>query len=138
MRSGCGGLGPYRTRYWVIDEYTGTHFDAPAHFIPPPDSGLAWASALGRESADQVPLRELMGPADVIDVTEMCGLGEKGTSPPITERDIEAWEAVNGAILPGDVVLFHTGWDRYYKPGAAGVRNCRIPFAGLGTWMAGP
>jgi kynurenine formamidase len=79
-----------------------------------------------------------MGPADVIDVTEMCGLGEKGTSPPITERDIEAWEAVNGAILPGDVVFFHTGWDRYYKPGAAGVRYCRIPFAGLGTWMAGP
>ncbi|WP_307937260.1 cyclase family protein [Salinispora arenicola] len=35
--------GPYATRWMAIDEHTGTHFDAPLHFIPPPDSGLPGA-----------------------------------------------------------------------------------------------
>ena len=26
--------GPYQTRWMALDEHTGTHFDAPAHFIP--------------------------------------------------------------------------------------------------------
>src|SRR6266700_8456769 len=38
--------GPYQTRFWLVDEHCGTHFDAPTHFIPPPDSGLPWANDL--------------------------------------------------------------------------------------------
>lgn len=28
--------GTYQTRWMLIDEHTGTHVDAPAHFVPPP------------------------------------------------------------------------------------------------------
>ena len=36
---------PYYTCWMTLDEHVGTHFDAPAHFIPPPDSGLDHANA---------------------------------------------------------------------------------------------
>lgn len=60
-------LGPYATRWMLIDEHTGTHLDAPCHFIPPPGSGLPFASEWGDVHADAVPLEQLHGPAAVID-----------------------------------------------------------------------
>ena len=68
-------LAPYQTRFWIIDEHTGTHFDAPVHFIPPPDSGLPWAGEWGLQTGDLVPLHDLMGPAVVFDVTDLSGQG---------------------------------------------------------------
>src|SRR3954447_8031545 len=59
---------PYQTRFWMIDEHCGTHFDAPPHFIPPLDSGLPWSSELGGQTGDKVSLRDLNGEAIVIDV----------------------------------------------------------------------
>src|SRR5207245_76998 len=35
-----GFRGPYQTAFLTLDEHCGTHIDAPAHFIPPPGSGL--------------------------------------------------------------------------------------------------
>src|SRR4051812_7683821 len=49
-------VSPYRTNYIIIDEHTGTHYDAPVHFIPPPDSGLQAAGPLGTMTGEQVPL----------------------------------------------------------------------------------
>ena len=39
----------------VIDEHTGTQLDAPAHFVPPPDSGLDGAGPMGAVTGDKVP-----------------------------------------------------------------------------------
>lgn len=111
---------PYQTRFWIIDEHTGTHFDAPTHFIPPPGSGLPWAGDAGTQTGDQVPLEELRGPAAVLDVTGLAGQGTNGESPWITPQHVEAWEAREGRLARGEVVLLRTGWDRRYVPGPDG------------------
>jgi kynurenine formamidase len=111
---------PYQTRFWVIDEHTGTHFDAPTHFVPPADSGLPWAGPAGAETGDQVPVRDLMGPAVVVDATELAGHCDNGESPWITRSFLEGWEEREGPFAPGDVALLRTGWDRRYLAGSAG------------------
>jgi kynurenine formamidase len=111
----------YRTNYMIIDEHTGTHYDAPVHFIPPPDSGLPAAGPLGTMTGEQVPLEWLQGPAAVIDVTHITS-EENGVSPWITDQHVKAWETENGALSAGDVVLLRAGWDRYYVPGPEGEK----------------
>jgi kynurenine formamidase len=91
---------PYQTRFWVIDEHTGTHFDAPIHFVPPAGSGLPWAGPAGAETGDQVPVRDLMGPAVVVDVTELAGRSDHGQSPWITRTLLESWEQRQGRSQP--------------------------------------
>lgn len=118
---------PYQTRFWIIDEHCGTHLDAPTHFIPPPDSDLPWAGTFGTQSADLVPLRELMGPAAVIDVASLCAQGHAGESPWITVEHVQAWEHAHGALQAGEAVLFATGWDAHYVPGSPGNAYCRDP-----------
>jgi isatin hydrolase len=49
--------GAYHTRWLLIDEHTGTHFDAPTHFIPSPSSGLPEAGPAGELSVEHIPLR---------------------------------------------------------------------------------
>src|SRR6266508_4288212 len=83
--------GAYHTRWLLIDEHTGTHFDAPTHFIPPPGSGLPEAGEAGEVSADRVPLEQLIGPAAVIDAPEEADAAP-GTSPFIEPGDVRAWE----------------------------------------------
>ncbi|CAA9544165.1 MAG: hypothetical protein AVDCRST_MAG73-2239 [uncultured Thermomicrobiales bacterium] len=111
-----GWRGPYQTAWLTLDEHCGTHFDAPTHFIPPPDSGLPFAGDLGRQTGDTVALDRLMGPAAVIDVTGLTGQGEGGVSPEITPDLVERWEATHGTLQPGDVVLFRSDWDARYRP----------------------
>ena len=110
----------------VIDEHTGTHIDASTHFIPPPDSGLPYASALGSVSSEQVPLTQLMGPAAVIDVA--LADVDPGCSPMISQACIERWEEMHGDLQPGEVVLLASGWDQKYLPGVAGTGYCYDAF----------
>lgn len=130
---------PYQTRYWIIDEHCGTHFDAPPHFIPPPDSGLPWAGDLGRQTGNEVPLDELCGPAVCLDMA-FLGEGDQqgGVSPWITVEHIQAWEQSHGEIAPGTVVLLRTGWDRLYVPGTDGERYASGPLVHESTpgWPA--
>lgn len=118
---------PYQTRFWIIDEHTGTHFDAPNHFVPPPGSGLPWAGPAGEETGDRVPVRDLMGPAVVVDASELAGQGNDGESPWITRAFLESWERREGSLAPDDVVLLRTGWDRKYLAGPEGDAYSRAP-----------
>lgn len=116
--------GDYQTRWLVMDEHTGTHIDAPCHFVPPPGSGLPHAGPAGDVDVGQLPLLSAAGPADVVDVT---GLGTDadvadGASPPVTPEHLQRWEAENGAFGPGDVVLLRSDWDQRYQAGEAGGR----------------
>lgn len=120
-------VAPYQTRYWLIDEHCGTHFDAPTHFIPPPDSGLPWANELGLQTGEKVPLEDLRGPAVTVDVTHLAGQGSGGESPWITAAHIQAWEKEHGEIQAGEVVLLYTGWDKHYVTGPAGAAYCLAP-----------
>lgn len=120
--------GPYQTAWLALDEHCGTHFDAAIHFIPPPDSGLPHAGELGLETGDKVALNRLMGPAAVIDVTELRGPGDGGISPEITPEIIERWEADHGQLEAGDFVLFRSDWDDLYQPMPAGSAYVFDPF----------
>ncbi len=111
---------PYQTNFLIIDEHCGTHFDAPTHWIPPEGSGLPWASPLGEETGERVPVKDLMGPAVIVDLRFLAGEGAPGESPFITAEHIQNWEEEHGEIKEGEVVLLWTGWDRYYVEGEEG------------------
>ena len=119
--------GPYQTRFWLIDEHCGTHFDAPTHFIPPPASGLPWANELGLQTGERVPVKDLMGPAVVVDISHLSGQGTAGESPWITADHLRDWETRHGQIQSGEVVLLYTKWDEHYVVGEKGDAYCRSP-----------
>src|SRR5690349_18637290 len=81
-----------------LGEHTGTHFDAPIH----------WISGQDGEDVASVPPSRLVGPACVIDKSE-----EVADDPGylLTVADLEAWEAEHGRIPEGAWVLFRSGWD---------------------------
>jgi isatin hydrolase len=114
------GGGFYQTRWLVIDEHTGTHVDAPKHFIPPPDLGLPHAGPGGAIGVADLPLLASSGSAAVVDVRELAGQAEPGQSPAITPGHVTAFERQHGPLQAGDVVLFRTGWDARYQPGPDG------------------
>ncbi|HEY7035249.1 MAG TPA: cyclase family protein [Thermomicrobiales bacterium] len=111
-----GFRGPYQTAFLTLDEHCGTHVDAPAHFIPPPGSGLPAAGEMNLMTGEKLDLTKMMGPAAVIDVTELSGQGEGGVSPEILPAHVERWEAAHGRLRAGDIVLFRSDWDDHYLP----------------------
>jgi isatin hydrolase len=136
-----GDRGPYATRWMTIDEHTGTHFDAPLHFVPPPGSGLPGAGPAGEISVDRVALDTLMGEAAVVDVTALSGdgsTGAAGVSPLIEPAAVTAWEERHGRLRAGEVVLFRTGWDRRYRRGSAGDGYLRDVLAGRAPGWPAP
>lgn len=115
--------GPYYSQRYVIDEHTGTQSDYPAHFVPPPTSGLPGAGPMGDLTGDKYPLDRMMGPAVVIDVTAIRDKAENGKSAQITLDMVKEWEKANGGIKAREVVLFRSGYtDAYYKPLPEGLR----------------
>ena len=70
-----------------MGEHTGTHFDAPVHWITGKD--------LPDNACDTIPARRFVGPACVIDVTR-----DVDANPDflLTPERIEAWEAEHGRI----------------------------------------
>jgi kynurenine formamidase len=80
-------------------EHGGTHLDAPIHF------------ADGKRSTDQIPLEQLMGSAVVIDVQEQAAADRDYL---ITTEDISRWESTNGRIPTGAIVLFRTGFGKFW------------------------
>lgn len=121
--------GPYFTCWYMIDEHCGTHFDAPPHFVPPPDSGLPHAGELGAVTGDRVPLDRLQGPAVVIDVRALNEGAHAGESPRVTPDMIDDWERRHGRLAAGEVVILHTGWDAYWTAGPEGEKFCARPVA---------
>ncbi|HYW76551.1 MAG TPA: cyclase family protein [Gammaproteobacteria bacterium] len=110
------GRGPYYTEWLIIDEHTGTHFDAAAHFMEDP------SQVDGPYTGDQVDLAIFHGTAAVIDVSDLEEGAGPGISPEIPAVAIETWEQRNGRLEAGEVVLFRTAWDRYYVSGDCGRR----------------
>lgn len=97
--------GFYYSAYNIFtSEHGGTHLDAPIHF------------AEGRETADEVPLENLIGPGAVVDVSE-AALADRDYR--FTVADLLAWEAEHGRLPDGAIVLFRTGYDRFWPDPAA-------------------
>lgn len=99
----------------TLDEHTGTHIDAPAHFI------------VDGATADQLPVEGFVAPLVVIDVSARAA-----TDPDTqgTVDDIVAWEAANGPIPAGAFVALYSGWETrvtdpaaYINLDASGVQH---------------
>jgi kynurenine formamidase len=89
------------TVYWnniKLSEHTGTHFDAPVH----------WLSGKDLIDVASVPPDQLIGPAAVLDMT-----GEVAGDPDFLLRreHVEAWIAEHGELPQGGWLLYRTGWD---------------------------
>ena len=99
--------------YWnalAFGEHTGTHFDAPIHWVTGKD--------LPENACDTIPARRFVGPACVIDVTK-----DVDANPDFllgVER-LAHWEGEHGRIPRGAWVLLRTGWSR--RAGAAEFLN---------------
>jgi kynurenine formamidase len=80
-----------------IGEHTGTHLDAPIHWIT------------GKDGADVASIAptSLIGPACVIDKTAET---EADPGYLLTVADLEAWETEHGRVPENAWVLFRTGW----------------------------
>jgi len=94
--------------YWntiTMGEHTGTHFDAPVHWITGKD--------LPDNACDTIPAGRFVGPACVIDVTVEV---EQNPDFLLTPARIEAWEKEHGKIPAGSWVLLRTGWSRRTDP----------------------
>lgn len=146
-----GWRGPYWTRVHVIDSHTGTHYDSPQHFIPPPgfDNNTyvpgtkeilaAYEAKYGERACtsicnEKVPIAQFVGPLRVVDVTHLVGTIPKDKwpyGPDITVEDIKKHEAKYGPIKAGDVVAFMSKHsDKYYKPFPEGNRCVYDPLTG--------
>ena len=94
--------------YWnnfSCGEHTGTHFDAPIHWI----SGRN----LPNNAVDTIPVQNFVAPACVIDCVD------KVKADPdylLTVADIEAFEAQHGRIPPRNWLLMHTNWSQRSDP----------------------
>jgi kynurenine formamidase len=112
----------------VIDEHTGTQWDAPAHFVPPPDSGLEGAGPMGVVTGEKVPAWQFCGEACVIDLTKHRDAAAAGESFLIGPEHVREWELAHRPLGPGDVVCFRTDYtDAYYRPFPAGERFVADP-----------
>jgi kynurenine formamidase len=87
--------------YWndiTTGEHTGTHFDAPVH----------WLTGRDLEDVSQVPVTRLIAPAAVLDFSEQAA----GNPDFLLEIDhVKNWEAANGPLPDGGWLLYRTGWD---------------------------
>jgi kynurenine formamidase len=85
----------YSSNAFCTPEHGGTHLDAPIHF------------SAGGLTADQIPVRQLIAPAAVIDVRAKAGADPDYR---LTVQDVRDWEKRHGAIAAGTIVLLRTGW----------------------------
>jgi kynurenine formamidase len=87
--------------YWndiTTGEHTGTHFDAPCH----------WVTGRDREDVSQVPAGRMIAPAVVLDFSAQAAADPDFL---LEIEHVKQWEADNGPLPGGGWLLYRTGWD---------------------------
>ena len=94
--------------YWSAiscGEHTGTHFDAPIHWVTGKD--------YGNHSTDTISADRFLGPACVIDVVEAV---QQDPDFLLTPEHVTSWEKKHGRIPAGAWVLLRTDWSKRSDP----------------------
>jgi kynurenine formamidase len=86
---------------FTVGEHTGTHFDAPIHWVSGKD--------LPDNTIDKVPPQKLVAPAVVLDFSAECAADADFL---LKADHIKAWEDEHGEIPAGCWVLFRTDWSK--------------------------
>ncbi len=84
----------------TMSEHTGTHIDAPSHFLEE-----------GRE-VDKLEIDHLCGPAVVLDIRDSV---KQSSDYALSISDVEKFESRYGHIPRGSFVLVNTGWSEKWK-----------------------
>jgi kynurenine formamidase len=95
--------------YWNdihTGEHTGTHFDAPIH----------WVTGRDAEDVSQVSPGKLVAPAVVLDFTAQAGANPDFL---LEIEHVQAWESEHGPLPAGGWLLYRTGWDAWSDDQAA-------------------
>jgi kynurenine formamidase len=113
----------YSAYKFSAPEHGGTHLDAPAHF------------AEGKMKADEIPLSQLIAPAVKIDVSAKAAANRDYL---VSVEDVMAWEAANGGIPDGCIVLLQTGYGKFWGDRAKymGAEGDQKHFPGLSAAAA--
>jgi kynurenine formamidase len=96
------GDGPFWAWNWLeLGEHSGTHFDAPHHWL----SGKDFPDGF----TDTLDVQRLIAPVNVIDCS-----AEAAADPDflLTAAGVKAWEARHGEIGAGEWVVMRTDWDK--------------------------
>ncbi|MFN0304564.1 MAG: cyclase family protein [Burkholderiales bacterium] len=96
--------------YWnnfSCGEHTGTHFDAPIHWISGKD--------LPNNATDTVPITDFVRPACVLDCSKEAAADADFL---LTVEFVKRWEAVHGVIPARSWVLMRTDWSKRTDPEA--------------------
>ena len=94
--------------YWnnlSFGEHTGTHFDAPIHWISGRD--------LPNNALDELPVENFIAPACVIDCSAQAA---DNADFLLTADHVAAWETRHGRIPTGSWVLMRTDWSKRGDP----------------------
>lgn len=90
--------------YWsnfTVCEHTGTHFDAPVHWVTGRD--------LPNNSLEALPPSDFIGAAVVVDCSAECAANPDFL---LTADFLRAWEAKHGTIPARSWVLMRTDWSK--------------------------
>ena len=92
--------GPYWAWNWLkIGEHSGTHFDAPIHWI----TGRDYKDG----STDTIAAKNFVAPVCVIDCSKQV---KKNPDFLLTVEHVKAWEAEHGQIEKGSWVVMRSDW----------------------------
>lgn len=94
--------------YWnkfACGEHTGTHFDAPIHWITGKDHD--------NNATDTIPVQRFIGPAFVIDIVDEV---QKNPDFLLTPDYIQNWEGKHAKISKDSWVLVRSDWSKRRDP----------------------
>ena len=94
----------YNLELLFLSTHTGTHIDAPYHFLKK------------GQKIHQIMIKRLVTEAILIKI-------RKDSDQSVTTTDIEKFEKKNGKIDDGSTVIFHTGWQKNLEKKSYFLRN---------------
>jgi len=95
--------------YWnnfSSGEHTGTHFDAPIH----------WVTGRDKQDVSQVPVSRMLAPAAVLDLSAEAA---RDSNFLLEVDHVREWEKQHGPLPDGGWLLYRTGWDARSHDAAA-------------------
>jgi kynurenine formamidase len=108
----CSGEFKFRSQALDIRASAGTHIDSPAHCFE------------GARDVSEIPLDELVSPCVLIDVSQKVLQNERYK---VSIEDIENFENKHGKIKPKTLVIFYTGWSRFWNEPSRYHNNLVFP-----------
>jgi kynurenine formamidase len=120
--------GGFYAQKWTFGEHSGTHMDAPGHFVE------------GGRLSPEITLEELLVPIAVVDISDRA---EREPDAMVTVDDLRRYERRHGRIPKGALVCMDSGWaakvdDPLAFKGGAAFPNYHFPGFSLDAamWLA--